>query len=143
MKDVLEYREFNFIDDRMNEEITEIIEGSTKLLVPKGSMTEKVPPKKPAFFNPRASLSRDLSIIACSAFWKDYKFPKIFFDGLSGLGARGLRIANEVKKVEKVIMNDVNTDALELALKSARLNNLKISRFLKMKHVDFLVLIQE
>ena len=40
----------------MNEEITEIIEGSTKLLVPKGSMTEKVPPKEPAFFNPRASL---------------------------------------------------------------------------------------
>ena len=76
----------------MNEEIIEITEGSTKLFVPKGSMTEKVPPKEPAFFNPRASLSRDLSIIACSAFWKDYKFPKIFFDGLSGLGARGLRI---------------------------------------------------
>ncbi len=67
----------------MNEENIEITEGSTKLLVPKGSMTEKVPPKEPAFFNPRASLSRDLSIIACSAFWKDYKFPKIFFDGLT------------------------------------------------------------
>ena len=51
----------------MNDEIIEIIEGGTKLLVPKGSMTEKVPPKEPAFFNPRASLSRDLSIIACSA----------------------------------------------------------------------------
>jgi len=109
----------------MNEEITEIIEGSTKLLVPKGSMTEKVPPKEPAFFNPRASLSRDLSIIVCSAFWKDYKFPKIFFDGLSGLGARGLRIANEIKEVEKVIVNDVNPNALELALKSARINNLE------------------
>ena len=48
----------------MNEEIIEITEGSTKLFVPKGSMTEKVPPKEPAFFNPRASLRRDLSIIA-------------------------------------------------------------------------------
>ena len=109
----------------MNEEITEITEGSTKLLVPKGSMTEKVPPKEPAFFNPRASLSRDLSIIVCSAFWKDYKFPKIFFDGLSGLGARGLRVANEVKGVEKVIVNDVNPNALEIALKSAKINNLE------------------
>ena len=109
----------------MNEEITEITEGTTKLLVPKGSMTEKVPPKEPAFFNPRASLSRDLSIIVCSAFWKDYKFPKIFFDGLSGLGARGLRVANEVKGVEKVIVNDVNPNALELALKSSKINNLK------------------
>ncbi len=109
----------------MNEEITEIVEGSTKLLVPKGSMIDKVPPKEPAFFNPRASLSRDLSIIAYSAFWKDFKFPKIFFDGLSGLGARGLRVANEVKDTEKVIINDVNAKALELALKSAEINNLK------------------
>jgi len=109
----------------MNQEITEIIEGSTKLLVPKGSMTEKVPPKEPAFFNPRASLSRDLSIIACSAFWKDFEFPKVFFDALSGLGARGLRVANEVKDAEKVIINDVNADALEIALKSAEINNLK------------------
>ena len=109
----------------MNEEIIEITEGSTRLFVPKGSMTERIPPKEPAFFNPRASLSRDLSIIACSAFWKDYKFPKIFFDGLSGLGARGLRIANEVSKVEKVIVNDVNPNALEIALKSAKINNLE------------------
>ncbi len=109
----------------MNEEIIEITEGSTKLFVPKGSMTEKVPPKEPAFFNPRASLSRDLSIIACSAFWKDYKFPKIFFDGLSGLGARGLRIANEISEVEKVIVNDVNPNALEIALRSAKINNLE------------------
>jgi len=109
----------------MNEEITEITEGSTKLLVPKGSMIDKVPPKEPAFFNPRASLSRDLSIIAYSAFWKDFEFPKIFFDGLSGLGARGLRVANEVKDTEKVIINDVNADALEIALKSAKINNLK------------------
>ena len=109
----------------MNEEITEIVEGSTKLLVPKGSMTEKVPPKEPAFFNPRASLSRDLSIIACSTFWKSFEFPKIFFDGLSGLGARGLRIANEISEVEKVIVNDVNPNALEIALRSAKINNLE------------------
>jgi N2,N2-dimethylguanosine tRNA methyltransferase len=109
----------------MNEDIIEIVEGSTKLLVPKGSMTEKVPPKEPAFFNPRASLSRDLSIIVCSAFWKDFEFPKIFFDGLSGLGTRGLRVANEVKGTEKVIINDVNANALEIASQSARINNLE------------------
>ena len=109
----------------MNEEIVEIVEGKTKLLVPKGSMIDKVPPKEPAFFNPRARLSRDLSIIACSAFWKDFEFPKIFFDGLSGLGARGLRVANEVRGAEKVIINDVNANALEIASKSAKINNLE------------------
>jgi len=109
----------------MDKEIREITEGSTKLFVPSESMTEKVPPKEPAFFNPKASLSRDLSIIVYSAFWEDFKFPKIFFDGLTGLGARALRVANEVEGAEKVIANDVNPDALELALKSAKLNNLK------------------
>ena len=38
----------------MNDELVEIVEGSTKIIVPKGSITEKVPPKEPAFFNPRA-----------------------------------------------------------------------------------------
>ena len=109
----------------MDKEITEITEGSTKLFVPSESMTEKVPPKEPAFFNPKANLSRDLSIIAYSAFWKDFEFPKIFFDGLTGLGARALRVANEIEEVEKVIANDVNPDALELALKSAKINGLK------------------
>ena len=109
----------------MDKEITEIIEGRTRLFVPKESMTEKVPPKEPAFFNPKANLSRDLSIVAYSAFWKDFEFPKIFFDGLTGLGARALRVAYEVEGTEKVIANDVNPDALELAQKSAEINNLK------------------
>ena len=33
-----------------NELFQEIVEGDTKLLVPKKSLTEKTPPIKPAFF---------------------------------------------------------------------------------------------
>jgi tRNA (guanine26-N2/guanine27-N2)-dimethyltransferase len=51
-----------------DETFQEIIEGDTKLLVPRKSMTDKVPPKKPAFFNPKAKLNRDFSIIAYAAF---------------------------------------------------------------------------
>jgi len=36
----------------------EIIEGKTKLLVPKKSITNKVPPMKPAFFNPKARIKK-------------------------------------------------------------------------------------
>ena len=53
-----------------NELFQEIIEGDTKLLVPKKSLTEKVPPIKPAFFNPKAKTNRDFSIIAYAAFLK-------------------------------------------------------------------------
>ena len=109
----------------MNSNITEIIEGTTKIRVPNGSISEKVPPKEPAFFNPKASLNRDFSIIAYSSFWKNFQYPKIFLDGLSGIGARSLRVANEIDGVDKVIANDINPKALDLAKESSEINSLK------------------
>ena len=111
-----------------DETFQEIIEGDTKLLVPRKSLTDKVPPKKPAFFNPKAKLNRDFSIIAYAAFLKKFPNPKIFLEGLSGIGARGLRVANELK-VEKVIINDLNPSALKMAEYSANLNGLKNIEF--------------
>ena len=106
-------------------EFLEIIEGKTRFIVPAGSINEKVPPKDPAFFNPKAKLNRDFSIIAYSAFLKNFDGPKIFLEGLSGIGARGIRVANELSNIEQVIINDLNPKALELAIKSASLNNLQ------------------
>lgn len=99
-------------------------EGTTKILAPRGSIEEKVPPREIAFFNPRAKLSRDLSIVAYSAFLKNFEGPRLFLDGMSGLGARGLRVANEIKDIQ-VFVNDVNPKALELSQRSAGLNCLK------------------
>ena len=109
----------------MNSNITEILEGRTKIRVPNGSISEKVPPKEPAFFNPKASLNRDFSIIAYSSFWKNFQYPKIFLDGLSGIGARSLRVANEIDGIDEVIANDINPKALELAKESSEINSLK------------------
>ena len=109
----------------MNSNITEIVEGTTKIRVPNDSISEKVPPKEPAFFNPKASLNRDFSIIAYSSFWKNFQYPKIFLDGLSGIGARSLRVANEIDGVDKVIANDINPKALDLAKESSEINSLK------------------
>ena len=120
-----------------NKVFQEIIEGNTRLLVPKKSITEKVPPKKPAFFNPRAKLNRDFSIIAYAAFLKNFQGPKIFLEGLSGIGARGLRIANELK-IEDIIINDLNPTALKMAQYSASLNNLKNVEFSEKEVCRFL-----
>ncbi|QUC64944.1 tRNA (guanine-N1)-methyltransferase [Nitrosopumilus sp. K4] len=106
----------------------EIVEGTTKLLVPIKSITDKVPPKEPAFFNPKAKLNRDLSIIAYASFLKKFEGPKIFLEGLSGLGSRGLRVANELQ-VDNVIINDLNPTALKLAEHSAKINNLENVKF--------------
>jgi tRNA (guanine26-N2/guanine27-N2)-dimethyltransferase len=120
-----------------NDLFEEIIEGSTKILVPKKSLTEKAPPIKPAFFNPKARTNRDFSIIAYAAFLKKFEGPKIFLEGLAGVGARGLRVANELK-IESVIMNDLNPTALEMAKRSANLNNLKNIEFSEKEACVFL-----
>ncbi|QMU53770.1 MAG: tRNA (guanine-N1)-methyltransferase [Nitrosopumilus sp.] len=106
----------------------EMVEGDTKILVPKKSITDKVPPKKPAFFNPKGKLNRDFSIIAYAAFLNKFQGPKIFLEGLSGIGARGLRVANELQ-VEKMFINDLNPSALKMAEYSASLNGLKNIEF--------------
>jgi tRNA (guanine26-N2/guanine27-N2)-dimethyltransferase len=120
-----------------NELFQEIIEGKTKLLVPKKSLTEKVPPIKPAFFNPKAKINRDFSIIAYAAFLKKFEGPKIFLEALSGVGARGLRVAHELK-IEKIIINDLNPTALKIAKDSANLNNLKNIEFSEKEACVFL-----
>ena len=120
-----------------DESFQEITEGTTKLLVPKKSITEKVPPKKPAFFNPKAKLNRDFSIIAYAAFLKNFQGPKIFLEGLAGIGARGLRVANELD-IENLVINDLNPTALEMAEYSASLNGLKNVEFSEKEVCRFL-----
>ena len=111
-----------------NDTLQEIIEGDTKLIVPKKSITDKVPPKEPAFFNPKAKLNRDFSILVYAAFLKKFQGPKIFLEGLSGIGARGLRVANELK-IDNLIINDLNPSALKMAEYSANLNKLENIEF--------------
>jgi tRNA (guanine26-N2/guanine27-N2)-dimethyltransferase len=98
-------------------------EGNTKLLVPLLSLTSRVPPKNPAFFNPSAKLSRDVSILVYRAFLDDMSGKqKTYADPLSGVGARALRVAVEVQEIDEVYINDSNPLAIELSKKSALLN---------------------
>ena len=119
------------------ETFQEIVEGDTKILVPKKSLTEKVPPKKPAFFNPKAKRNRDFSIIAYAGFLSNFEGPRIFLEGLSGIGARGLRVANELD-MENIVINDLNPTALKMAEYSARLNNLENIQFSEKEVCNFL-----
>jgi tRNA (guanine26-N2/guanine27-N2)-dimethyltransferase len=99
------------------------VEGRTTFLVPQSSLTEKVPPKTPAFFNPAARLNRDLSVIAYRAFAPSLG-RKTFADSFTGTGARALRVAVEVPEVEQVYGNDVNPIAIEAAREAAKINSI-------------------
>lgn len=102
----------------------EITEGGTKILVPDTAISSTVPPRNPAFFNPRARANRDYSIIAYGAFAKNFVDPKVMIDSMSGVGARGLRVANEIPGMH-VVVNDLNPYAISLAQESASINTLK------------------
>ena len=106
-----------------NIEIIEIIEGDTKILIPAETLINSSPSKLKIFFNPKAIINRDFSILAYSAFAKKFKGPKIFLDALSGVGARSLRVANEIKNMQ-VIANDLNYQAVKLGSRSAAINDL-------------------
>ena len=62
----------------MNSNIIEIVEGTTKIRVPNDSISEKVPPKEPAFFNPKASLNRDFFYNSLFIILEKFSVPKNF-----------------------------------------------------------------
>jgi tRNA (guanine26-N2/guanine27-N2)-dimethyltransferase len=106
-----------------HKEIVETREGMTRLLVPTLALSSKCPPKTPAFFNPSAKMSRDISILAYKAFVHDTNSKnRTFADAFCGLGARGLRVAVEIPEITEVYLNDINPYSIELAKQSAELN---------------------
>ncbi len=94
------------------------------MLVPAESLVQAAPSRTPAFFNPKAKLSRDFSIIAYSAFLDEFGGPRIFLDGMAGVGARSLRVASEMQDVT-IVANDANPNAVALMSESARINGAK------------------
>jgi tRNA (guanine26-N2/guanine27-N2)-dimethyltransferase len=98
------------------------LEGKTTLLVPESSLTDRVPSKTPAFFNPAAKQNRDLSVLAYRAYAPSLP-SKSFADPLGGVGARALRVAVEVPDIEQVYCNDINAEAIAAAREAAQINS--------------------
>jgi tRNA (guanine26-N2/guanine27-N2)-dimethyltransferase len=104
--------------------VIEVKEGDTIILAPKLSIFNMVPPRSPAFYNPAAKLNRDVSLKIYSAYANLKHSDLIFADTLSGVGARGLRVAKECSGIGGVYLNDLNPKAIELAKQAAVLNDI-------------------
>ena len=98
----------------------EHLEGGTRLLVPQVSLTRDPPPTSPVFFNPAASLNRDISVAVTAAL-----DGSSFCDSMSGVGARGIRVAREVGRIETVALVDFNAEALRAGGRAAELNGVE------------------
>ena len=101
-----------------------ILENDTKIMVPSGAVKEKEPPRFPVFFNPAAKFNRDVSIQIYKAFIDSKKDNEIsFVDTMTGSGIRGVRVANEIPKITKIIFNDFNSFSVQISKINAILNN--------------------
>jgi len=94
-------------------------EGSTDLLVPAESLRTTAPETFPAFFNPAARLNRDVSVVIARA-----TKPSSFLDALAGIGARGVRVANEASKSLIVTLVEFNQVSIQIAKRSAKRNGI-------------------
>lgn len=101
---------------------TLIKEGDTQILVPSLSLIQREPSKSPAFFNPAARFNREISILIYKNFLQFPRKNLSFVDSLCGVGARGLRVANEIPHIGKVIFNDYNYTSVQNAKASSVLN---------------------
>jgi tRNA (guanine26-N2/guanine27-N2)-dimethyltransferase len=101
-----------------------VSENDTKFLVPADSLREKEPSKLPVFFNPAAKFNRDISIYIYKTFINNNTRKNIsFVDAMTGSGIRGLRVANEIPKINRIYFNDFNIFSIHISKINAILNN--------------------
>ena len=84
---------------------TLFLEGITEFFIPKTSLTQIPPPRTPVFFNTMAKFKRDLLISIFNSYASQSESKITFSDTLSGIGATGIRLANESNYVKKIYFN--------------------------------------
>ncbi len=114
-------------------------EGRVKVLVPKLKAfvkmpSEYAPSKAPVFYNPVMELNRDIAVLALQVYQKMFNHEISVCEPLAGCGVRGIRFAAEIKGVKKVLINDINEKAFQLAKYNVQMN--KLSRRITVKNED-------
>lgn len=124
---------------------TEIIpEGEVKIRVPQlsafvNSASEYAPSKAPVFFNPVMELNRDIAVLALQAYQEMVHREISVCEPLTGCGVRGIRFAAEVEGVKKVVINDLNPQAFQLANHNVHINELTERVVVKNEDANFLL----
>jgi len=108
---------------------TTVREGTTDLEVPDPSsytfQGQYAPFRAPVFYNPKMEFSRDLAVLVLRAFAPTRDYPLMICDPLAGVGARGVRYAKEVPSISKVVMGDLNSEALPVIRRNVSLNGVE------------------
>jgi tRNA (guanine26-N2/guanine27-N2)-dimethyltransferase len=85
---------------------------------------EYAPSKAPVFYNPIMALNRDLAVLVLQAYRKMVDRKISVCEPLSGCGIRGVRLATEVEGVSRIVLSDINKEAVRLAQFNVQRNDL-------------------
>jgi len=104
-------------------------EGAASVFVPRleayvKEAWEYAPSKAPVFYNPAMELNRDVAVLALQAYQRMVEREISACEPLTGCGIRGIRFAKEVEGVRKVVLNDINLEAVTLARFNVHQNKL-------------------
>jgi len=96
--------------------------------------SDYAPSKAPVFYNPVMEFNRDLTVLAFRAYQKLVNHEVSICEPLTSQGIRGIRFAAEIDGVNRVLISDISTKAVELAQHNIELNNLQDK--ITLKHSD-------
>ncbi|MBN2881134.1 tRNA (guanine(10)-N(2))-dimethyltransferase [Candidatus Woesearchaeota archaeon] len=94
-----------------------ILEGTTQIELPK--QTDVITKKQVVFYNPAMRLNRDISVLIVKALE-----PRSCALPMAATGIRGIRFLKETA-CERVVLNDLSTDAISLITNNCNLNSVK------------------
>ena len=119
-------------------------EGRVEVFVPKlaafvKSPSDYAPSKAPVFYNPVMELNRDIAVLALQAYQRVVNREVSVCEPLAGCGVRGIRFAVEVEGVKKVVINDINEKAFQLAINNVRMKQLSERVLVENEDANFLL----
>ncbi len=104
-------------------------EGKAKILyqIPPGEEGEGVPP---VFYNPVQEFNRDISILALNVFSKERPSGEGFqvLEALAATGLRSIRFLQEVPRISRITINDLDPQAIAAAQKNLAFNHIDMSK---------------
>ncbi|MFX1594975.1 MAG: hypothetical protein ACFFBK_02820, partial [Promethearchaeota archaeon] len=105
-------------------DLTIIEESSSKIFI--HANDKGLTPSKAmnVFYNKRMELNRDISNLAINAYLNLYKPDDLLIiDSMAASGISSIRMLNECQRIKKIVINDINPEAVILIKRNLKLNN--------------------
>jgi tRNA (guanine26-N2/guanine27-N2)-dimethyltransferase len=114
-------------------------EGAASFLVPEldestAGHIDRARSLAPVFYNPRMRLNRDSAVLALGVHQGRLGRSVSACEPMCGTGIRGVRLALEVDGIEEIVLSDLNSKAVQLAIENISING--VSDRVAVRHME-------